>query len=166
MGDVTDYRISADGKKMLVRSGESFAIADLPAGEAETREAARPEQHEGPARPPGGVEPDLPRMLAADARLPLRAEHAGGRLAARARAVRAAAALRQSPRRSDLRHRRDDRRVEHRALPTSAAATTRTRAASRWACSARRSSAIRPPATSASGGSSRARTGTPSSARR
>ncbi len=33
LGPVTDYRISADGRKILVRSGESFAIADLPAGE-------------------------------------------------------------------------------------------------------------------------------------
>ena len=39
--------------------------------------------------------------------------------------LRAAAALRQSPRRPDLHHRRTDRRIEPRATPTSAAASIR-----------------------------------------
>ena len=38
---MTDYRISADGKKMLVRAGDSFAITDLPAGKLEIKDGPK-----------------------------------------------------------------------------------------------------------------------------
>jgi tricorn protease len=38
LGDVRGYRISANGKKMLVRSGGSFAIIDLPGGKIDTKD--------------------------------------------------------------------------------------------------------------------------------
>ncbi len=34
LGDVAGYRVSADGTKMLVRTGGDFAIVDLPTGQA------------------------------------------------------------------------------------------------------------------------------------
>jgi tricorn protease len=36
LGDIAGYRISADGKKMLVRTGGDYAIVDLPGGKLDT----------------------------------------------------------------------------------------------------------------------------------
>ncbi len=93
----------------------SYGIIDLPKG-ADRHRARRSNLsgHGGRARPPGGVEADLRRVLAADARLLLRPEHARRRLAGDAATLRAAGRARQAPGRPDLRHRRDDRRAERR----------------------------------------------------
>ena len=106
----TATRSRADGKKMLVKIDKDYAIIDLPKDKLETKDhkhQAGRARHA--ARSPRGVEADLLRSLAADARLLLRAEHERRRLEGDARQIRRAAALRESSQRSHLPHRRADR---------------------------------------------------------
>ena len=92
LGDVNDYQITLDGKKMLVKINKDYAIIDLPKDKTRDQgpraETRRPRHA---ARSPRGVEPDLLRILAANARFLLRAEHERRRLESDARQIRRAA---------------------------------------------------------------------------
>ena len=85
LGSVDGYEISADGKKMIVSKDGKYGIIDLPKGPVSHRRAAQPVRPGGDSSTGSGVEADLQRMLAADARLLLRPEHARRRLAGDAR---------------------------------------------------------------------------------
>ena len=80
LGDVDGYEISADSKKMLVGQGGSYAIIDLPMGQDRSERTPQPVGSEIQSRSRCGMEADLQRMLAADARLLLCAQHARGGL--------------------------------------------------------------------------------------
>ena len=115
LGDVNSYEITRDGKKMLVKINKDYAIIDLPKDKLETKDhELKLAGSRHAARSPRRVEPDLLRILAADARFLLRAEHERRRLEGDARQVRRAGAVRESSQRSHLPHRRADRRVEQR----------------------------------------------------
>ena len=114
LGQINGYEISADNKKMIVASGRKYAIIDLPEGQDRHEGHAGPFRHGGQSRQTGRVAADLQRMLAADAGLLPRPEHARRELAGHAGPLRAARLAREPPRRSDLHPRRDDRRIEHR----------------------------------------------------
>ena len=109
LGSFGGFEISANGKKMLVGGGGKYAIIDLPSGENRHQGLPLACRHEGPAGPPCRMEPDLCRMLAADAGLLLCAEHERRGLAADEDALPGPLALCRAPGRSHLHHRRDDR---------------------------------------------------------
>ena len=97
-----DYRISADGKKLLYRNRDAWSIVPLPARKINAgRRAARGRRPRGPDRSARRVGADLRRSVAHQPRLLLRAQHARRRLAGDEGEVRRAAARRRASR-SDL----------------------------------------------------------------
>ncbi len=116
LGKVSGYEITRDGKKMLVKIDKDYSLIDLPKDKLDTQgqgQARRPRQDTGPPR---RVEGNLRRILAADARLLLRAQHERRRLEGHARQVRRAGAVREQPQRPDLPARRSGGRAEQRPL--------------------------------------------------
>ena len=72
LGSVNGYEISADGKKMLVSQGRQVRHHRSAEGAGHRRRGAQPVRPGDEARSPEGMAADLPRVLAADARLLLR----------------------------------------------------------------------------------------------
>ncbi len=113
LGDANDYQITFDGKKMLLKVKNDYAIIDLPKDKIDTKD----HEHkiaglDTAARSPCRVEADLLRMLATNAGFLLLPDHEWRRLEGAARQIRRPASLRESSQRSHLFVRRIDRGVE------------------------------------------------------
>ena len=113
---LTDYRISADGKKMLVRSGQSFAITDLPPARWNPAERSSDLSNMKVQLDRRAEWKQIYRECWRQMRDFLYAPNMQGVDWPKKRALyEPLLPYVESPRRSDLRHRRDDRRVEPRA---------------------------------------------------
>ena len=115
LDNVDGYALSANGKKILVVAGGSFAIVDVAAGQKMDKKLATSsmEMMLDAAR---RVAPDLQRCLASRTRLLLRPQHARRRLGGHARALRRAARRCRQPVGPQLHYRRADRGAQHLAL--------------------------------------------------
>ena len=97
LGDANNYQITFDGKKMLVKIKKDYAIIDVPKDKLETKD----HEHKiaGSRHAVGStcrVEPNLLRMLAANARFLLFAHDERRRLEGDARQIRCVAPVRES----------------------------------------------------------------------
>ncbi len=155
---IDDFRLSADGKKMIYRfrrsgrrrsarrtRGSAPVVGIVDAGQVQQgRRRAQAGRDLGAGRAAGGMGADLPRGLADQPRLLLRTEHARGRLEGDAEKVRGNPSPRRQPRRSEPRDPDDAQRAGRRATASSAAAsgcTSRSRSPS--ACSVPTTRSIR-----------------------
>ena len=160
--------LSADGAKVLVRSGGTRAVSIV-----RRRRRREPVEEDGldggpdgRPRPGRGVGADLRRGLAPLPRLLLRREHARLRLGGAAHSSTSRCCARRAPLRPELRDQRDDRRADRSARLHRRRRLRHAAAAPGRRCPARASSSTRPAAATGSPRSSAARTKRRSIARR